>query len=70
MGPIISMAIYWGRHIEVRYHMVYYKLYSKIDSFIDKKVRLCQMFVNPEWQRTRYARIDIEVSKVENLVMR
>ena len=43
--------------------------YIALDSLLQKKVALCQMFVSAEWQESRYARTDTDESHVENLVM-
>ena len=44
--------------------------YIALDSLIEKKLYLRQMFVSPEWQQNKYARIGTEGSNVESLVMR
>ena len=42
--------------------------YIVLDSLLEKKATLRQMFVNAEWQESRYARAGTEESRMENLV--
>ena len=44
--------------------------YIALDSLIEKKAQLRQLFVSPKWQESRYARAGTEESNVENLVTR
>ena len=42
--------------------------YIALDSLLQKKTALRQMFVSAEWQESRYARAGTDGSHVENLV--
>ncbi|XP_038975014.1 uncharacterized protein LOC113461998, partial [Phoenix dactylifera] len=44
--------------------------YIALDSLIEKKKALHQMFVSPEWQESRYAQASTEGSRMEDLVSR
>ncbi|XP_038972160.1 uncharacterized protein LOC120104679 [Phoenix dactylifera] len=44
--------------------------YIALDSLIEKKGALRQMFVSPEWQESRYAQAGTEGSRMEDLVSR
>ena len=44
--------------------------YIAQDSLLNKKIGLHKMFVNAEWQESRYVRVNTEGSTIENLAMR
>ena len=44
--------------------------YVALNSLLERKAALRQMFVSAEWKRSRYSRAGTEGSKVEDLVTR
>ncbi|XP_073112023.1 uncharacterized protein [Elaeis guineensis] len=67
MGSFIDADVYWGEILRLGITR-FATNYITLDSLLQKKTALRQMFVSAEWQESRYARADTDGSHVENLV--
>ena len=67
MDSFIDADVYWGKILRPGITR-FATNYIALDSLLQKKAALRQMFVSAEWQESGCVRTDTDGSHVENLV--